>query len=394
MRSIHETSVTVANASSQASFQGAEGLWLFDNGGFAPIAADGPAIPATVLIPGESVRLLIVDLPLASRAKRLAALPFAIEDKIADSIDAVHIALGDAVGPDRYLVGVVARAAMAQWVAAADAAGLGHARMVPDALALPVPPEGCWTVDCDRERAVVRTDDGAGFACPAAMLRPAWDAAGRPPVVAPVAAPDMDANGNAVDAEMREGAPALVMPTLGAQLAAPGLDLRQGAFARRGGFSGKAGGLGRWLVALLGIAAVAHLGIAVVDTMLLRSIADRRAAETRGLVEQAVPGFDPGEDLPGAVVSMLPRGGGGAASPFLPLLSRVSSALQPVQPLIHARSIGFSDNRLTIDMENVAGSDPAEMRVRIETALRAANLAARVTPLPDGGVRIVAEAGQ
>jgi general secretion pathway protein L len=119
-----------------------------------------------MLVPTEQVRLLAVDLPLASRAKRMEALPFAIEDRIADPIESVHLALGMEIAPKRYLVGVVRHDVMESWVARADEAGLGHAAMVPDALALPVPGEGAWAVDLGETRAVVRAGDGTGFACP------------------------------------------------------------------------------------------------------------------------------------------------------------------------------------------------------------------------------------
>ncbi|MEI9928413.1 MAG: type II secretion system protein GspL [Sphingomonas sp.] len=78
---------------------------------------------------------------------------------------------GAEIGPKRYLVGVVRREVMADWVERAEAAGLGQAAMVPDALALPVPPEGAWSVDLGARRAVVRVGDGTGFACSAALLR-------------------------------------------------------------------------------------------------------------------------------------------------------------------------------------------------------------------------------
>ena len=97
----------------------AGGVWTLS--GERLIIAE-PGGPATVLVPSESVLLLAVDLPLASRAKRLAALPFAIEDRIADPLDAVHIALGAEIAPQRYLVAVVRHTLMLRWIELADAA--------------------------------------------------------------------------------------------------------------------------------------------------------------------------------------------------------------------------------------------------------------------------------
>jgi general secretion pathway protein L len=61
----------------------------------------------TLFVPGEDVLLLAVDLPIASRRHRMEALPFAIEDRIAEPLDAVHVAIGAQLSPNRYLAAVV-----------------------------------------------------------------------------------------------------------------------------------------------------------------------------------------------------------------------------------------------------------------------------------------------
>ena len=50
---------------------GPAGVWTLDGSAVVASDADGPA---TVLVPTEGVRLVAIDLPLATRAKRLAAL--------------------------------------------------------------------------------------------------------------------------------------------------------------------------------------------------------------------------------------------------------------------------------------------------------------------------------
>ncbi len=371
MRPAHEANVTTiphAIGAPDPVEPRATGVWTLADG--RPIIAE-PEGPATILVPSEQVRLLAVDLPLPSRAKRLAALPFAIEDLIAEPVDAVHIALGGELSPGRYLVGVVGHEAMTRWVAAAEEAGLGSAAMVPDALALPRPGEGEWAVDLSGARALVRAGDGTGFAMPAAMLQPAWVAAARPKVLgygAPLPA-EMAAEGRVHD--------------LGV-LAAPALDLRQGAYAlRRAGFPNLWRRLG-WIVAL---GAAAHIVIALGDTLMLRTIADRREADTRALVASLAPGAALGEDVAGAVADMLPRGGGTAPQVFLPLLNRVSGALAPVGGL-SVRNLGFEGNVLTMDLDGTDSSLPA----RIDAALKAARVGAQVTRAANGSIRITASA--
>lgn len=333
-----------------------------------------PGGPATVLVPSEQVRLLAVELPLASRAKRLQALPFAVEDRIAEPVESVHLALGEEIAPHRYLVGVVRHEVMAAWVDVADAAGLGQAAMVPDALALPRPAEGEWTVDLARDRAVVRTGDGAGFAAPATMLHAAWEAAGRPSALA-YGAPLPD--------EMMAGTAPSAPAALSQRLLAPSLDLRQGPYARRRGALPNMWRRLGWIVAL---GAAAHVVIATADTLMLQAIAARRAEETRALVASAAPGTDLNGDFAARAADLLPSGGSAAPDRFLPLLTRVSAALGPLAGALSVRAIGFQADTLTFDLE---GTDPG-LAGRIDAALRASRVAGSVTRAPDGTIRVTA----
>ncbi|MDT8757114.1 type II secretion system protein GspL [Sphingomonas psychrotolerans] len=330
--------------------------------------------PATIVVPTEQVRLLAVDLPLPSRARRLEALPFAVEELIAEPVESVHLALGDEVAPRRYLAGVVRHELMAAWVEQAEEAGLGHAAMVPDALALPRPAEGEWSVDLGPDRAVVRAGDGTGFAIPPAMLQAAWQVAGRP-AARSYGAPLPD--------EMLAGGSALGAAALSERLLAPALDLRQGRYARRRAALPNIWRRLGWIVAL---GAAAHIVIATADTLMLRSIADRREADTRALAAVAAPGANLGGDLAAGIADLLPTGSSAPPDAFLPLLTRVSGALGPLAGSITVRAINYEANALTLDLD---GSDPGLVG-RVEAALRGSRVPASVTRSPDGSIRITA----
>lgn len=343
------------------------GVWTLAGNALIIAEPDGPA---TMLVPTEQVLLLAVDLPLSSRAKRIEALPFAIEDRIADPIDAVHLAIGAEISPKRYLVAVVRHDVMAGWVERADAAGLGNAAMVPDALALPVPAEGAWSVDLGANRAVVRAGDGTGFACAASMLIPAWQAAGRPPATA-YGAPLPDA--------MMPGSAPLDPEPLARRLLLPALDLRQGAYARRRATSN----VWRRLAWIAAIGAVAHTGIALADTVVLTMAANRRAAETKELLASVAPGVPVTGDLATTAANLLPANSG-VPQTFLPLLTRVSTALAPIGG-INARAIEFQGNALTMDIDSAPG-----LTEGIRAALGRAHITATVAESPDGSIRISA----
>jgi len=337
--------------------------------------------PATILVPTERVRLLAIDLPLPNRARRLGALPFAIEDQVAEPIESLHLALGARIAPGdmphRYLVGVVRAEAMAEWVALAEANGLGAAPMVPDVLLLPRPAEG-WAVEVRDGRALVLASDGTGFALPVALLGSAWDAAGRPRIhhLGEPLGGDVEAYATTPDLRSADAR---------ADVAVAELDLRQGMFAAR---RERVSDGWRRLGWILGIGAAAHILIAGGDALMLRVIVDRRAAETRALVAVAAPGTDLTGDLKAKVTDLLPTGAGRAPDRFVPLLARVSSALGPLAGSIAVRAIRYEGSVLTMECEPGA----PDLAARIAEALRAGRIQGQATASPDGSVRITASA--
>lgn len=350
----------------------AGGVWTL-SGGRAIIAE--PDGPATLLVPGESVLLLAVDLPLGTHAKRLAALPFAIEDRIADPVESVHLALGSEIAPRRYVVAVVRHAQMRDWVDTAEAEGLAHAAMVPDALALPAPDEG-WSAEAAGGRVLVRNADGIGFAMSSALIGQAWEAAGRPRIWNCGAAP--------IGELPQEPRPSDGGGSLAERLARPAVDLRQGVYARRTA-SGN-----NWIKRLGWIAAAgiaAHVVIAAADTLMLRAIADRRADDTRAAVAQAAPGANLDGDLRVSVADMLPSPGP-AGSRFVPLVTRTSNALAPLSSAVTARSMRFEGNALVMEIE------PGEpgLAGRVRDAMRAAGVTADVAAGQDGALRLTVRA--
>ena len=320
-------------------------------------AADGG--PATILVPTEQVLLTAVDLPLPLRRQRLAALPFAIEDRIAEPIETVHVALGQAVSPGRYLAGVVAPAVMLGWTAQAAAAGLAQAALVPDALALPVPAAGAWSVDRTGDRVLVRTDDGTGFAVSAARLAALWAAAGQPACILfgdplPDAIPGVSAD--------------IVVGGLAERLRLPALDLRQGAFARpRRGTTA----LWRRAAIVAGCGLLAHGAIAAADTIALQRIAAERKAETRAIVERIAPGTLSDGDLAEVAGDLLPVAGAPGGAAFVPAMARISGALGAGVTL---RSLAYDAAAGTLVLD-VTAADLAAVQA-VEARLRAAGLSA------------------
>ncbi len=308
---------------------------------------------AVVLVPTESVLLLVVDLPLANASQRRAALPFAIEDRIAEPLDSVHIVLGHAVAPQTFLAAIVRHDIMTGWLATFAAAGLGDARIVPDALVLPVPPVGAWTIMPDGDHVVVRTDSGTGFAVPASRFMALWVAGGSLPCT--VFGAD-----SGLDLPMATVAEA--MPDL-ALLRSPPIDLRAGPYAA------PARALPRVLrraAAVVGLGLLAHTLILATDTYTLGKQATARRTATEALLRATLPGTPLSADLD----RLLPSGGGSGR--LLPLLARVAVALDPVGGLTWTK-LGWSaaDSSLTLGVE---AGDIGGLQ-RAQAALASAGLA-------------------
>ncbi len=333
------------------------GVWTLVDDGLAVIEpwAVGPAI---VLVPTEYVLLLAVDLPPGSASQRRAALPFAIEDRIAEPLDAVHVALGTALSAKTWLAAVVGHPVMAAWVAILAEAGLGHASLVPDALLLPVPEPGAWTVMALGDRVVGRTETG-GFAIAAERFAALAAAAGSPPctvVNAPLAL-------NAVDADPPELDPAASgrdTLDLGA-LVRPAIDLRAGPYA---GLVVALPRVWRRATAVVATGLLAYTAILAADARGLTVEAAHRRTATESLLRATLPGTPLSAD----VERLLP---GAERRRLVPLLARAAAALDPVGGLSWTRlAWSAADNSLTLGVE---AGDIGGLQ-RAQAALAAAGL--------------------
>lgn len=335
------------------------GIWFLDGERLIRLAKSHVDSP-TLLVPSEQVLILAVDLPLHSRRQRLSALPFAIEDQIADPIGDVHVALGMELSPRRHLAGVVRRDVMMQWTKIANEAGLTHCSIVPDALSLPVPEEGAWSTQVAGDRILVRTSEGTGFATSFAQMPVLWAAAGNPVCIA---------YGEALPTEVTSVPGAIELEPLTTRLLVPALDLRQGLFAKpRRSVPLSA----RTAVAVLAAAALAHAGIAVLETFVLREIADNRRAEAQLLVQQYLPGVAVDADFAAEVNELLSGGAGPPRSGFFPLLVRASAALGQGAPGTTLRGLSYDSKAgelsLLVEQPDMNGLQ------RSEAALLAAGL--------------------
>lgn len=84
-----------------------------------------------VLVPATEVATLSVNLP-ARGARLEAALPYALEDQVADDVENLHFAAGARRDNGELPVAVVARSKMAEWLAVLEDAGIQATKIIPE----------------------------------------------------------------------------------------------------------------------------------------------------------------------------------------------------------------------------------------------------------------------
>lgn len=110
---------------------------------------------AVVVVPGASVRLKWVTLPGNANRKLISAIPFMLEDELAEDINDLFFALGPKKG-NQQAVAIVAHNKIIQWQEWLFTAGITAQSILPDTLALPAPTEGNWVGMTLGEELIVR----------------------------------------------------------------------------------------------------------------------------------------------------------------------------------------------------------------------------------------------
>ncbi|MDH3433101.1 MAG: type II secretion system protein GspL, partial [Gammaproteobacteria bacterium] len=85
-----------------------------------------------VLVPAATVLTTTVDIPVRGGSRLLAALPFALEEQLADDIENLHFAAGTRHESGLLPVAVVAHEQMQEWLAHLLDAGISPARVIPE----------------------------------------------------------------------------------------------------------------------------------------------------------------------------------------------------------------------------------------------------------------------
>jgi general secretion pathway protein L len=124
-----------------------------------------------VFVPATQVRLATVKVPARQPAKVLQAVPYALEDQVAEDVDSLHFAVGTRLEDGSHPVAILARTRLIQVLAILRAHGVQPEWLVPESLALPPPnADGAWSALADGEQVCVRSGAWSTFTCAASDL--------------------------------------------------------------------------------------------------------------------------------------------------------------------------------------------------------------------------------
>ncbi|MFQ6005380.1 MAG: type II secretion system protein GspL [Woeseia sp.] len=347
-------------------------------GSLSQAAADVQDRKVIVLVPGAEVLTTCIDIPVKGGAKLQAALPYALEEQLADDIDQLHFASGARRSSGNFPVAIVSRERLAGWIEWLTEAGIQPSSMIPENYGLARIP---GTISLLVAEGQVMINDGADTELIMQGVSPgdalaaigALDdtATGEDPEQGEPAMPTMPRHvlvycepedeerhqhdWLAIRHEMESVdvnlLPDGVMPRLAVTVATgAGVNLLQGEFGARTEYSGL---LSRWryVAVLLTVLGVVGIAAKATNYVLLKNeeaeLKERFEAEYR----QLAPGATTVEDPARLIASLRSRAGtAGTAPVFLQSLEQLSRALhQNADARIEALSYraGVVDIRLS-----------------------------------------------
>ena len=329
------------------------------SGTFSEAASAVEGRRTTLVVPGDDVLLAEATVPGGSLNRALQAVPFALEDQVADDIDSLHFALGARGKDDKYPVAVIGRETMNTVSEQCVEAGLRPSEIVPETLALPKfegsdVGETAWTALLDNQQAVVRLNGYKGFSTDISMASIMLNGARQDlpqdtnasmvlfrtdPNATLSAPPDVDVETRACDSRLGLYASGLA--------SSPHINLLQGAFSPKAQFD-KAWKPWRWTLALAACLGIALFAGKWIDNWHLSREVAAIDAQIAQAFQQAMPGSR--MQRPRAQIkARLKQLSGGSTDGFTDRLGQLAASLA-TQSQTRVNSISFRNGRFDLDL--------------------------------------------
>ncbi|MGQ7846523.1 type II secretion system protein GspL [Granulosicoccus sp. 3-233] len=317
----------------------------------------------TLILPADDVLLAEAVVPGGSQARALQAVPYALEDQVADDVDELHFALGQKGRDDRYPVAVISRQMMDAVLAQCEEAGLRPSQLIPEPLALPQlestsPEIRAWTALLDGELAVVRLDGCKGFATDpgmaAMMLQGARaelpeDAGASLVMFSTTEAGTLDVPAS-IDIEQRPVDHRLALYASGL-VTSPTINLLQGDYNPKRNFD-NSWKPWRWTAVLAAGLCIALFAGKWLDVQRLKEQEAHLDNQIRQAFEQALPGARM-QRPKSQIQAALEKLGNNSTDGFTNRLSQIAASLA-TQPQTELKSIGYRNGRFDLDLNTDA----------------------------------------
>jgi general secretion pathway protein L len=297
------------------------------------------------VVPGQDVIGHRVSLPVKSDIQARKAVPFALEEKLAQPVGEIHLALATPSGEGERDVLLVDRDRMRQWLSVLSDIGITPDALIPDQLLYAHAADGDGLIEHASGVTMIHRGRGVSVDRPLAGLlaEQVFDAG--PDAHALVSADDLVSLARARGWSMR-AAPELeedwALLATGALAVKNDINLLQGDFeARPGWFSDL--GFWRFAAALWVLAGLLYAALLFGQTTTL----NQRSAENRAAAEQVVR-----DTLPNVTRIVDPRrqmqaalqgAGGGASSDLIAMSALATQALQNA-PGVAVNSLRFDSS--------------------------------------------------
>lgn len=342
-----------------------------------------------LVVAGEHITLTRTKVPGRNRSTWLKAVPYALEEHLAEDVETLHFALGEMTPAGDIPVAVVTRQRFAGWLEHCTAAGVKPLAVIPDYLLLPFGAGQSWSLLLEDDRALLRSGPWDGFACEIGLLplvlklALANTAAAEQPQFLQCWNTGTDQSADPADVSDLPDLPLPVRradgPATALQICADGyrqsatLNLLQGDYRHQSPWRQQ---LRPWKMAAM------LAGIWFASQLLLQGIDYWRLQHEQTLLQQAMVDtlrdampqvrriVNPRAQLENRLIELQGSDSGGVAT-FFDLLRHGGQGLQDFQN-VTLRGLRYKDNQLDLELEgdSLAVFDQLRQRLSNETGIR------------------------
>ncbi len=329
-----------------------------NTGSLEDAAAAATGARVVVLAPACELILLRAQVPGRNRARMLQALPYALEEQLAEDVERLHFAAGE---EDEHgiAVAVVAKTKLDAWLSMLHAVGIEPDAIVPDVTAVPWQ-QGQWTVVFDGEHCLVRTGSASGWVAERSnlptMLRIALGKAPPPEQLVLYGGPDdqrmSDLDALAVPLQWHSYAGDTLVLLAEHFRAGSSINLLQGAYRRLGETANNARRW-RWVAALGAVLVAVQLGTLFAENHRLAQRTARTAKQIDDLFRADFPDIKRIVNAKAQMQQQLDALRNAARGPgdseFLQLLQNAGPSLHQADKL-EVRRLHYAEQRLDVEL--------------------------------------------